>query len=80
MIGNVTPEDGGGSENQPRRSPADRDHCTCHDIDEATFRAACAAGAETVKACFKHIGRLPKCANCVPMIRKVLRETNPPTP
>jgi bacterioferritin-associated ferredoxin len=51
-----------------------REHCTCHDISEARFRAACAAGADSVKACFKHIGCMPKCANCVPMIRKVLRE------
>lgn len=52
----------------------ERRHCTCHDVGEAAFREACAAGADSVKACFKHIGRMPKCANCVPMIRKVLSE------
>jgi bacterioferritin-associated ferredoxin len=60
---------------QPACRPCHR--CTCHDIDVADFRAARDAGAATVKECFRKIGRMPKCANCVPMIRKVLAEIQP---
>ncbi|MBL1379500.1 (2Fe-2S)-binding protein [Zobellella iuensis] len=52
----------------------ERTHCTCHDLDIEAFRGACGAGAHNVKTCFKHLGCLPKCANCVPMVRKVLGE------
>lgn len=53
----------------------ERTHCSCYDIDIETFRAACAAGAHSVKTCFKHIGCLPKCNNCIPMVRRVLDES-----
>jgi bacterioferritin-associated ferredoxin len=52
----------------------ERTKCTCHDIDEETFRAACRAGAHNVKTCFKTIGCLPKCNNCIPLVRSVLSE------
>lgn len=52
----------------------ERTCCTCHGIDINTFREACEKGANTVKACFKHIGCMPKCANCIPEIRTLLAE------
>lgn len=48
--------------------------CTCHDIDIDTFRAVVASGAKTVKTCFKAIGCMPKCNNCIPMVRSVLSD------
>jgi len=55
----------------------ERDRCTCHDIGADRFREACAAGAHNVKTCFKTIGCLPKCNNCIPMVRSVLCEFEP---
>lgn len=52
----------------------ERTRCTCHDIDRDTFRNACEQGATTVKTCFKHIGCMPKCNNCIPMVRRVLAD------
>ncbi|MBG6073290.1 MULTISPECIES: bacterioferritin-associated ferredoxin [unclassified Polaromonas] len=53
---------------------SERTSCTCHAIDIETFRAACASGAHNVKTCFKAIGCLPKCNDCIPMVRSVLAE------
>jgi len=52
----------------------DRDTCTCHKISIDDFRSACQSGAHNVKTCFKTIGCLPKCNNCIPMVRSVLAE------
>lgn len=52
----------------------DRQSCTCHDIPIETFRAAVTSGAHNVKTCFRSIGCLPKCNNCIPMVRSVLAE------
>jgi bacterioferritin-associated ferredoxin len=52
----------------------DRQTCTCHDIPIETFRAAVSNGAHNVKTCFRSIGCLPKCNNCIPMVRSVLAE------
>lgn len=54
-----------------------RIRCTCHDIEIDTFREACRQGATSVKTCFKHLGCLPKCNNCIPMVRSVLADCNP---
>lgn len=51
---------------------SERTQCTCHGISIDAFRAACASGAHNVKTCFKTIGCLPKCNNCIPMVRSVL--------
>lgn len=51
-----------------------RTRCSCHDIPIDAFRAACRQGAHNVKTCFKAIGCLPKCNNCIPMVRSVLAE------
>jgi bacterioferritin-associated ferredoxin len=59
---------------------SERVSCTCHAIDIETFRAACAGGAHNVKTCFKAIGCLPKCNNCIPMVRSVLAEFSEKTP
>jgi bacterioferritin-associated ferredoxin len=50
----------------------ERTRCTCHGIEIEAFRRACAGGAHSVKACFQAVGCLPRCAACVPMVRKVL--------
>lgn len=55
----------------------DRQSCTCHDIPVETFRAAVCQGAHNVKTCFRTIGCLPKCNNCIPMVRSVLAELRP---
>jgi bacterioferritin-associated ferredoxin len=52
----------------------DRNTCTCHNISIDDFRSACQSGAHNVKTCFKTIGCLPKCNNCIPMVRSVLAE------
>ncbi|MBA3057963.1 MAG: hypothetical protein KJ614_12675 [Gammaproteobacteria bacterium] len=52
----------------------DRSTCTCHDISIDVFRRASQSGAHNVKTCFKAIGCLPKCNNCIPMVRSVLAE------
>jgi bacterioferritin-associated ferredoxin len=57
----------------------ERHICTCHDIDIEKFRAACKSGARNVKTCFIAIGCLPKCSNCIPMVRSVLAEFAEPT-
>lgn len=48
--------------------------CTCHGISQEEFRLACRHGAHSVKACFKLLGRLPKCGNCIPLLKRILRE------
>jgi bacterioferritin-associated ferredoxin len=48
--------------------------CTCHNISQEEFRFACRRGARSVKACFRLLGRLPKCSNCIPLLRRILRE------
>lgn len=58
----------------------ERTHCSCHDIGIETFRDACAHGAHSVKTCFKSIGCMPKCNNCIPMVRSVLTEFAQQTP
>lgn len=55
----------------------DRQTCTCHDIPIEAFRAAVSNGAHNVKTCFRSIGCLPKCNNCIPMVRSVLAELQP---
>ncbi len=52
----------------------ERAHCSCHDISRTEFSEACERGAHNVKACFKQLGCLPKCANCIPLVRQVLNE------
>jgi len=48
--------------------------CTCHNIDIDDFRQACVQGAHSVKTCFKSMGCMPKCNNCIPMVRELLEE------
>jgi bacterioferritin-associated ferredoxin len=48
--------------------------CSCHGIGQEEFRLACRRGARSVKACFKLLGRLPKCGNCIPLLKRILRE------
>lgn len=52
----------------------DQTTCTCHNISIDAFRSACQSGAHNVKTCFKTVGCLPKCSNCIPMVRRVLAE------
>lgn len=49
--------------------------CTCHGLSAGDFERACAAGAHNVKTCFQHNGKLPKCGDCAPLVRKVLAES-----
>lgn len=46
--------------------------CTCHGLQAPAFERACAAGAHNVKTCFLHLGYLPQCGGCAPLVRKVL--------
>jgi bacterioferritin-associated ferredoxin len=48
------------------------DHCACHKIEKAEFEAALQQGAHSVKTCFKAMGCLPKCNNCIPMVRGLI--------
>jgi bacterioferritin-associated ferredoxin len=57
-----------------------RRQCTCHQIPKEQFRQACAQGAHNVKTCFKKLGCLPRCNNCIPMVRAVLAEADRPGP
>lgn len=50
----------------------ERYHCTCHNLGADDFIKACSGGAHNVKACFKFHGRLPKCNNCIPMVKDIL--------
>lgn len=52
----------------------DKSCCTCHGISQEAFRRACERGARSVKACFRLLGRLPKCGNCIPLLKRILRE------
>jgi bacterioferritin-associated ferredoxin len=58
----------------------ERQSCTCHEIDISDFRQACEQGAHSVKTCFKSMGCLPKCNDCIPMVRKLLKEYSTPRP
>lgn len=54
--------------------PREKSCCTCHGISQEAFRLACQRGARSVKACFRLLGRLPKCGNCIPLLKRILRE------
>ncbi|MEX2493505.1 MAG: (2Fe-2S)-binding protein [Nitrospirales bacterium] len=51
-----------------------RNHCSCHDLEADDFRNAAMAGAGTVKACFRYHGYLPRCAKCIPLVKRILNE------
>jgi len=46
--------------------------CTCHALSVQAFECARAAGAQNVKTGFQFLGCTPKCAKCVPRVRKLL--------
>ncbi|WP_169337472.1 (2Fe-2S)-binding protein [Psychromonas hadalis] len=51
-----------------------RTMCTCHNIARERFQSACEQGAQSVKSCFKQMGCMPKCSDCIPMVRAVLAQ------
>lgn len=54
--------------------------CTCHALSYEAFERARAGGAHNVKTGFRFLGCTPKCAECIPRVRKVLGgETAQPT-
>jgi len=50
-----------------------KNYCSCHNLSAQDFQAACRQGASSVRACFCLLGCKPKCAECIPLVKSILK-------
>lgn len=52
-----------------------KSYCSCHNLSAEDFQAACSKGADSVRSCFRCLDCKPKCAECIPLVKSILKES-----
>jgi NAD(P)H-nitrite reductase large subunit len=62
----------GPAKTRARKSRKAKRLCSCNKLSTCDIATAIQCGADSVKTCMRHHGVMPKCGDCVPLIRKKL--------